>query len=127
MPRRTKQRQAITRVFERTNRPLSPEEIRVEASRWVPGIGVATVYRAIRALVASGHLRAVALPGAADRYERSAPGHHHHFHCQDCDRVFDVDACPGTLSDIAPKGFAVEAHDIILYGSCRECREPARR
>jgi Fur family ferric uptake transcriptional regulator len=40
--------------------------------------------------------------------------------------VFDVHACPGDLSRLAPPGFTVEDHDLTLYGRCRECA-PARR
>jgi Fur family ferric uptake transcriptional regulator len=47
--------------------------------------------------------------------------HHHHFQCTRCQRVFDVDACPGDLSGLAPPGFAVEDHDLTLYGRCKEC------
>jgi Fur family ferric uptake transcriptional regulator len=63
----------------------------------------------------------VQLPGENVRYELSAHAHHHHFQCTHCQRVFDVHACPGDLSRLAPAGFVVEDHDLTLYGRCRDC------
>ena len=121
MQRQTNQRDAIRRVFETFGRPLSPREILQEARREVPGLGIATVYRAVKTLTTSGFLRPVELPGAAARYERAGKHHHHHFHCRSCDRVFDVDACPGAISSISPEGFELESHEIVLYGRCNRC------
>ncbi len=121
MQRKTQQRTAIRSVIEEADRPLSPLEILSSAEDQAPGLGIATVYRNIKAMVQEGWLRIVELPGAPSRYEVAGKGHHHHFHCRACDRVFEVDDCPGRLSDLAPRGFLAEAHDIILYGLCAAC------
>ena len=121
MQRQTHQRAAIRTAIEEADRPLSPQEILSSAQDQAPGLGIATVYRNIRAMVEEGWLRAVDLPGAPSRYEVAGKGHHHHFHCRSCDRVFEVDDCPGRVADLAPSGFRPEAHDIILYGLCPAC------
>ena len=87
----------------------------------MPQLGLATVYRSIRALVDEDWLVEVELPGEPSRYEVAHKEHHHHFHCRVCDRVFDLDGCPGSLRELAPRGFRVESHEIILYGQCPEC------
>ncbi len=119
--RHTRQRDAIRRAFETAGRPLRPQECRAIARTVVPEIGIATVYRNIRRLVDEGWLRVVELPGAADRYEISGGRHHHHFVCRHCDGVFEVEACPGGFAALAPPGFRVEGHDLVLYGLCRRC------
>jgi len=119
--RRTRQGNAVRRAALEAGRPLTPEEIRDAASRAVPGLGIATVYRHIRRMLERGELRAVSLPGAADRYERAGKSHHHHFLCRACDRLFEVDDCPGRLDRLAPEGFRTEAHDLVLYGTCAAC------
>ena len=124
MQRRTRQRDAIRDVLRDARRPLSPQEILDAAESEVPSLGLATVYRNIKALVAEGWLHPVELPGAPDRYELADQGHHHHFHCRDCDRVFDIEGCPGRLDDMAPGDFQVESHEIILYGLCPDCTAP---
>ena len=55
------------------------------------------------------------------RYESAGHAHHHHFQCEACGRVFDVHACPGDLSGMAPAGFQVHHHELTLYGQCADC------
>ncbi|MEM1201693.1 MAG: transcriptional repressor [Acidobacteriota bacterium] len=124
MQRQTRQRDAIRDAFIRAERPLSPQEVLHQAQYRSPNLGIATVYRNLKTLVASGWLRPVELPGTPDRYELADRGHHHHFHCRCCDRVYDIDGCPGDLQDLCPPGFQLESHEIILYGLCRNCKVP---
>jgi len=87
----------------------------------VNAMGLATVYRTLKLLVAEGAVRVITLPGECPRYETAAPAHHHHFQCNTCRRVYDVPGCPGDLRRLAPRGFTVEHHDVTLYGRCRDC------
>ena len=127
MERSTRQRSAIRAALQAAQRPLLPQEVLAAAQALVPGLGIATVYRNLKALLDEGAIQLVALPGENPRYETPGHGHHHHFQCTTCGRVFDVHACPGDLSRLAPTGFTVEDHDLILYGRCRECQPAARR
>lgn len=120
--RKTKQRDAIQDVFEHTDRPLSPDEVHEEAAKAIPGIGIATVYRNIKGLLEAGVLRTVEIPGASARYEMAGMAHHHHFQCNDCEKVFDIHGCPGNIDKLSPPGFEVSAHSITLYGKCPECK-----
>ncbi len=47
--------------------------------------------------------------------------HHHHFHCRSCDQVVPIHGCPGPMHDLAPPGFIVEQHDLVLRGRCAAC------
>ena len=119
--RSTRQRNAIKDVIEAADRPLSPQEILEAAGVTVAGLGLATVYRTIKLLLADGVLAAVTVPGDNPRYEAAQTGHHHHFQCMTCRRVFDMDGCPGDLRRLAPRGFRVEHHEVTLYGRCADC------
>jgi Fur family ferric uptake transcriptional regulator len=121
MERNTRQRGAIRRAFQRADRPLSTQEVLEQARDEVGGIGIATVYRNIRALVDESWLTAVELPGEVPRYEVQGKAHHHHFHCRRCDRVFEVPGCVGSIGEIVPPGFRLEAHEVVLYGACPDC------
>lgn len=127
MERATRQRAALRDALAAAGRPLLPEELLEAAQAQVPGLGIATVYRNLKLLLAEGELRVVQLPGANARYEFAAHAHHHHFQCRQCDKVFDVHACPGDLAALAPRGFTVEDHELTLYGRCSACAAPPRR
>lgn len=121
MTRKTRQRDAIRNVFGRSRRPLGPLEVLQEAQHEVPGLGIATVYRTLKSLVDEGLLKVVEIPGQPACYESSHLDHHHHFHCRGCGKVFDVDGCLAGISQMCPKGFAVESHEIVFYGRCPAC------
>jgi Fur family ferric uptake transcriptional regulator len=120
--RKTKQLQAIHHVLKGTDRPMSIEEIHRAAQTHENGLGVATVYRAIKSLAEEGVVVAINLPGEAPRFELSGKGHHHHFQCNQCGRVFETKACLGDLRRLVPRQFQLTGHEIVLYGRCAECR-----
>lgn len=124
MERTTRQRTAIQSALEKAGRPLSPREIHAEASTEMAGIGMATVYRAIRQLLEVRSIVEVALPGEPARYEPSGLHHHHHFHCNGCGRLFDLPGCPGEFKSLLPRNFRLEGHELILYGRCPACATP---
>lgn len=124
MERNTRQRTAIREAIQQAGRPLLPQEVLEAAQGGAPGLSIATVYRNLRALVDEGEIASVRLPGENPRYEPAGVGHHHHFQCLSCQRVFEVTACPGDLASLAPPGFTVEDHDLTLYGRCSDCAPP---
>lgn len=121
MERNTRQRTAIREAIALAGRPLLPQEVLDAAQAAAPGLSIATVYRNLRALQDEGEVQPVMLPGENPRYEIAGHAHHHHFQCRSCQRVFEVEACPGDMSHLAPAGFSVEDHDLTLYGRCNEC------
>lgn len=123
--RKTNQKTAIRRVFEEDDRPLTPQEVLDAARAYVPGLGIATVYRSLKALQQEGYLTAVAIPEGPPRYEMAGKAHHHHFHCRTCGRVYEIHACSGDMKGLTPKGFTLEDHEIVLYGQCAGCAKAA--
>ena len=121
MERNTRQRLSIRDAIAAAARPLLPQEVLDAAQASVPGLGIATVYRNLKGLTDDGTLKEVKLPGENARYEIAGHKHHHHFQCNQCQKVFDVHACPGDMSRFAPEGFTVEDHDLTLYGNCKDC------
>ena len=129
MERHTHQRQAVTDALEQSGQALSPNQILAWAQAEAPSLNLSTVYRQIKALQDQQQVVKVELPGQPARFEAlchdvhaTKPGHHHHyFHCQDCDRVYPVHACPGNIGRLAPAGFEVTRHDLTLHGRCANC------
>lgn len=121
MLRETKQRKAIRNALADAGHPLSPRELLSLARDEVSGLGIATVYRNISALQEEGSIVPVELPGEPPRYEVAGKAHHHHFHCRECDKVYEIEGCPGNLQSVTPMGFQLETHEVVLYGLCEIC------
>jgi Fur family ferric uptake transcriptional regulator len=121
MERTTRQRESIRQVFAETDRPLGPQEVLEAAQTYIPGLGIATVYRTLKALTEEGWLIPVELPGESQRYEIAGKGHHHHFRCRACDRVFETSGCVPNLQRLVPSGFQLDRHEVVLYGTCETC------
>jgi Fur family transcriptional regulator, ferric uptake regulator len=121
--RHTRQREAILRSISSADGPLSVAEIHDRSSRVVRGMGIATIYRGLRALREGGEVVAVELPGEETRYEPASRGHHHHFRCRSCERVYDLEVCPVGVPQgtTLPGGYTVEDHSLTLYGRCTAC------
>lgn len=106
---------------------MAPLQVLEAAQKEVPRLGLATVYRTLKSLVEEGLVTQVSLPGEVAHYEITNDRHHHHFHCRECGHVFEIETCPANLQMLTPRGFAVEDHDVVLYGRCPSCRNGRSR
>ena len=61
----------------------------------IPRLGIATIYRTLKSLKEEGAIREVDLPGQSSRWELANKDHHHHFLCRTCDKLFEIEGCPG--------------------------------
>jgi Fur family transcriptional regulator, ferric uptake regulator len=129
--RDTRQRRAIRLAFEEAERPLSTEQLHAVASRESRGLGLATVYRSIKSLVDEGWLEVIDIPGHGAFYERAGKEHHHHFACENCSEVTDLEGCSSEVRVRLPRGYRARGHDVTIFGTCSGCAEqrrlPARR
>ena len=119
--RQTRQREAIRKAFTEADRPLSQEEALAIAKHHHRGLGIATVYRNIKSLVEDGWLIAIDLPGEAPRFEVAGKKHHHHFRCNDCGKLYELEGCVAQLKARLPRGFRATGHEFFLYGTCVSC------
>ena len=103
------------------DRPVTPQELLEAASIESPGLGLATVYRALKKLVEADQVRKIELGGVPPHYEVQSDKHHHFFVCEDCQKILEIAGCPGGFKKLLPKGFTMTSHEVILYGICKEC------
>jgi Fur family ferric uptake transcriptional regulator len=64
------------------------------------------------------------------RYEPAHAGgeHHHHVVCERCGKVlaFEDEALEEALDGLSIRlGFDIGGHDVVLHGSCPDCRRQA--
>lgn len=124
----TGRRRAIAAAADALGAAFTVDDL-IEATRNLsPGVGAATVYRAVAAMEASGSLERVGMRENSALYVRcDHSGHHHHLVCTGCGKVARA-GCP--LSPAAKlegqDGFIVTNHELRLYGLCAECTDAGR-
>lgn len=124
--RRGGARRAVVELLGRQNCCLSAQEIFDDLRRARRPVGIASVYRALEALV---DLRLVKRVDAGDGISRFEPApadgdHHHHLVCRDCGKVeaFTDPRLERTIDRIAGGlGYSVEEHEVVLTGACADC------
>ena len=122
MPHKTQQRSSILEVMEELGRPLTPSEILERASVKSPGLGLATVYRALKQLVKTGKSRKIEISGVPPHYEVFHKNDHHHFFvCEECLTMSVLDGCIGNFNKILPAGYRIKSHEVVIYGECKDC------
>ena len=82
----------------------------------------ATVYNTIHALVEAGLVREFTLDGKAARYDANLD-RHHHFVCDWCGSVEDVDwfELPGFQGSQSGNR-SIRTYEVTLRGECAKCR-----
>ena len=119
--RNTRQKDAIRAAFLAANRPLSPDEALTLAQKDVDALSIATVYRNIGSLVEDNWLQPVDIPGHSTRYEVAGKAHHHHFQCNTCGTVHELEGCEMQTKPKLPRGFKYTGHEFFVYGICSSC------
>ena len=121
--RLTEPRRLILEAVRATDTHPSAWMVYRKVRRRLPRVSLATVYRNLRRLAAEGFL--VERAGADGLRFDGNTGHHDHFTCVACRRVFDVPAAngAGARQRVAVRtGFEVLDHRIEFYGLCAGCR-----
>lgn len=123
MDRKTAQRSAIEQVFLQHERPMGVEEILSHGREIVESLNQATVYRNLKVMVENGWLRQFSHPSLGTLFEIADKEHHHHFHCFECNKVYELPGCSLNHEKAVPNGFVLQEHEIFLSGLCRNCAE----
>lgn len=119
MRRHADYRQLIRDVLRDAAGPLTADDLRTALVE--TGIGIATVYRHLKAGLHDGDFVSVELPDGPLRFESASRPHHHYFACTRCEKVFDVEGDLDGIERLVPTGFELNDHEVILSGLCRDC------
>lgn len=120
--RMTVQREHVYEVLLQKKDHPTAEEVFIRAKRGMPEISMATVYNCLDALVSCGLVRQVNQDRSATRY-CSNMLRHHHFHCDECGRAYDIDLLPSAppIEVAVPKGFTASQFEVTVRGHCPDC------
>jgi len=93
------------------------------------GIGLATVYRALATLAASGEADQLQSPDGEAIYRAcSSEGHHHHLICRSCGLTVEIQATDveqWAHRTAAANGFTRAEHVVDIFGLCAACSAAA--
>ena len=117
-------RRTIAEAIAATPGAFTVEELHGHLERRDSGIGLATVYRAVAALIDTGFLATVGTRAGMALYARCDGGeHHHHLVCTGCGTIAPID-CPldaGLRTAARRWGYTITGHEVVLYGLCTAC------
>ena len=129
MTRKSKQREAILRVLKRTTSHVTADWVYEQVRKEIPNISLGTVYRNLKSLKQEGKVLELDLANHQSRFEANARNHHH-FRCEQCGRIFDVDEpVDGELDERVARntGFKVSNHRLEFRGLCKDCQSEMGR
>lgn len=121
--RLTAARRAVVEVVQSGEHRRAPDIV-AEVKRRHPRIGRASVYRTLALLIRLCAVQPSLLQTAKAHYATSDRGHHHHFVCNRCRAVIELDACVGAgfMEELERRwGVQVEGHLLEFYGLCPGC------
>lgn len=119
-------RKAILEILLESNSPISAIYLMEKLKLRDFSPNKTTVYRQLATLVEHGVVETVNLDSSMQMFELHK-GHHHHFVCDSCDTVIDVEA-PEVESalhaferELSHRNLRVTKHEFALYGLCSMC------
>lgn len=127
--RNTWQRDRVRAALAETPGFVSAQDLHAALRDDNTGIGLATVYRALATLAASGEADQLQSPDGEAIYRACAStGHHHHLICRNCGTTVEIQA-----SDVeqwaqrtaASHGFTRAEHVVDIFGLCAACTAEA--
>lgn len=123
--RNTWQRDRVRAALGDTQGFVSAQDLHAALRDENTGIGLATVYRALATLAASGEADQLQSPEGEAIYRAcSSDGHHHHLICRRCGTTVEIQATDveeWAQRTAAAHGFTRAEHVVDIFGLCADC------
>ena len=127
--RQTRQRTAVLALLDELDGFRTAQDLHALLRERGDAVGLATVYRALQALVDDGLVDVLRSEVGEAAYRRCSPVHHHHLVCRSCGRTVEVEgpAVESWAGRVAAKnGFVDVSHTLEIFGTCPQCATKAR-
>lgn len=122
--RPTRQRQAVAHALAAGDDFRSAQELHTQLAQSGVSVGLATVYRTLQAMAASGEVDVLRAEDGESVYRACSTGHHHHLVCRVCGRTVEIDAPTveqWAAAVSAEHGFTDIRHTVEITGTCSRC------
>jgi Fur family ferric uptake transcriptional regulator len=120
----TRQQAAVAELLEKCNDFTSAQTVHARLRDAGEGVGLATVYRALQAMVEAGAVDVLRTDEGEAVYRACSAHHHHHLVCRDCGRTVEVEGPTveqWTDRVAAQHGFSDVIHTMEIFGTCADC------
>ncbi|WIK64905.1 Fur family transcriptional regulator [Gleimia hominis] len=125
--RHTRQRQAVMDELRSSSEFRSAQQIHEDLAQSGSRIGLATVYRNLRALADEDDVDVLMTPDGEALYRQcDTKGHHHHLICRRCHRSVEIEVDPleSWFQELGQKeGFTDLQHSLEIFGLCSSCQK----
>ena len=122
----TKQRWAILDIMQRSNQPVTVDQIYSALIQKKLNMSLSTVYRFLYLLSEKELVTKISII-QEDRhlYEINDGFHRHYLYCLGCEKIMAIKYCPledyeKSLAD--DTGYSIIGHKLSVYGYCPECK-----
>ncbi|CCG02483.1 Fur family transcriptional regulator [Blastococcus saxobsidens] len=122
--RPSRQRSAVLALLDDLDGFSSAQDLHALLRERGDPVGLATVYRALQALVDDGQVDVLRGADGEAAYRRCSLVHHHHLVCRSCGTTVEVADPPverWARQIAAEHGFADVQHQVEVFGTCRAC------
>ncbi|WP_353508476.1 transcriptional repressor [Intrasporangium sp.] len=120
----TRQQAAVADLLDRCDDFTSAQTVHARLREAGAGVGLATVYRTLQAMVEAGTVDMLRTDDGEAVYRACSTDHHHHLVCRSCGRTVEVEG-PAverwTDRVAAEHGFSDVTHSLEIFGTCAEC------
>lgn len=124
--RNTWQKSAVKHALSEAIGFVSAQQLHLVLKNHGSSIGLATVYRALNELSASGEADSLQSSDGELLYRACGEGHHHHLICRNCGKTVEIEAdrVESWADQVAKShGFSSPSHTIDIFGTCSGCQK----
>ena len=121
------QREYVLKILFNSETHLSADGLLHEVQdTYGVSMGIATVYRILSLLEELHIVNSISIDGNESKvYELNLVSHHDHMVCTNCSKIVEFydEELERLQEDVASKnGFALQSHNMLLYGICEDCQ-----
>ena len=123
--KRSNSQKQIISVLKELKEEINAQDLYVKLRQRGDKLGLATVYRGLKALKLEGTIQERVSPTGESFYSVISKDHQHHLNCVGCGRSLSLDTCPLEQQAFEPyqaENFKVFYHTLEFFGLCSVCQ-----
>jgi len=123
--RRTNSQKQILSLLKQLQGEINAQDLYIKLRERGETLGLATVYRGLKALKLEGTIQERVSPTGESFYSLISKAHQHHLNCVGCGRSLSLDTCPieRQLVELCQgENFKVFYHTLEFFGLCHACQ-----